>query len=119
MDGCQMLWEAPSVFCNTPYGEGRDRWVERSIAAAFNRKIVLLIPAHTETRIFQRARLACTSVLFAKARPRFGVLRENRRRAAASHGSAIFGLGVDLCSFASLGVVMESRASAASLEGHK
>ena len=105
-DGCMLPWDAETVFCNPPYGEARDRWVDRCIAEGSHRKVVLLIPSHTETRTFQRALRNCTSVLFINARLRFGVLRENRRQEAASHGSALFGFGVDLAQLHALGVPM-------------
>jgi hypothetical protein len=96
-DGCAEPWDAETIFCNPPYGEARNRWVERCIdAGAAGSKVALLIPAHTETRIFQKALAASTSVLFVQARLRFGVLRENRRQEAASHGSALIGFNVDL-----------------------
>ena len=103
-DGCALPWDAPTVWCNPPYGEARDRWVDRCITEGAHRKVVLLMPAHTETRTFQRALRACTSVLLVQARLRFGVLRENGRQEAASHGSAMFGFGVDLAPLRSLGV---------------
>jgi len=95
-DGCALPWDAETVWCNPPYGEARDRWVDRCITEGKQRKVLLLIPAHTETRTFQKALKACTSVLLIKARLRFGVLRENGRQEAASHGSALFGFGVDV-----------------------
>lgn len=108
IDGCGLPWDARTVFCNPPYGEARDRWVDRCITEGAARKVVLLIPSHTETRTFQRALKACESVLLVKARLRFGVLRENRRQEAASHGSAIFGFGVDVTplAHAGLGIVL-------------
>ena len=105
-DGCTLPWNAESVFCNPPYGEARDRWVTRCIQEGASRRVLLLIPSHTETRTFQRALLACDSVLFITARLRFGVLRENRRQEAASHGSALFGFGVDVTPLHALGVPM-------------
>lgn len=111
-DGATMPWRAATVFCNPPYGEARDRWVERCIQEGAGRRVVLLIPSHTETRTFQRAMAACTSVLFVRARLRFGVLRENRRQEAASHGSAVFGFGVDLGPLSDLGVVVYPRSDA-------
>jgi DNA N-6-adenine-methyltransferase Dam len=105
-DGCSLPWDAPTVFCNPPYGLAKDRWVARCIAEGKRRKVVLLIPAHTETRTFQEALGACDSVVFVRARLRFGVLRENRRQEAASHGSAIFGFGVDVSPLSILGVAM-------------
>jgi len=103
-DGVALPWDFPSVFCNPPYGEARGRWVERCIGEGARRKVVLLIPAHTETRTFQRALSACQSVLFVRARLRFGVLRENRRQEAASHGSAIFGFGIDVSPLDDIGI---------------
>jgi hypothetical protein len=105
-DGCTLPWDAHSVFCNPPYGELRGRWVDRCIDEGRRRQVVLLIPNHTETRIFQRALEHSTSVLFICARLRFGVLRENGRQEAASHGSALFGFSVDLAPLADLGVVL-------------
>jgi hypothetical protein len=96
MDGCVLPWEEESVFANPPYGEARNRWVARCIQEGLVRRVVLLIPSHTETQTFQRALAACTSVFLVQARLRYGVLRENGRQEAASHGSAIFGFGVDL-----------------------
>jgi hypothetical protein len=109
-DGCELAWDATTVFCNPPYGEVKDRWVDRCIVEGRRRSVVLLIPAHPETRIFQRALRVCSSVVFVKARLRFGVLRENRRQEAASHGSAIFGFGIDVSPLFGLGVVMRRTA---------
>lgn len=106
-DGCALPWDARTVWCNPPYGEARDRWVDRCIAEGSQRRVVLLIPSHTETRTFQRALKACTSVLLVQARLRFGVLRENGRQEAASHGSALVGFGVDLSPLRHLGVPMK------------
>jgi len=105
-DGCTLPWDAETVWCNPPYGEARDRWVDRCLAEGAVRKVLLLIPAHTETRTFQRALQACTSVLLVKSRLRFGVLRENGRQEAASHGSALFGFGVDLSPLAAMGTIL-------------
>ena len=100
-DGCSSTWtHAKTVFCNPPYGVAKDRWVLKCIKEGKQRKVVLLIPSHTETRIFQKALKACDSVMFVRARLRFGVVRENGRQEAASHGSAIFGFGVDVAGLA-------------------
>jgi hypothetical protein len=105
-DGATLPWSQPTVFCNPPYGEARNRWVDRCISEGKLRGVVLLIPSHTETKIFQVALRACRSVVFVSARLRFGVLRENRRQEAASHGSAIFGFGVDVSPLGNLGTPM-------------
>jgi len=106
MDGCAAPWDASTIFCNPPYGEARDRWVEKCIAESTEKKILLLIPAHPDTRTFQNAMRACTTVLFCKGRLKFGVVRDNGRQEAASHGSAIFGFNVDLSPLTYLGVVL-------------
>lgn len=106
-DGCELPWDADSVFCNPPYGEAKDRWAERCIEEGKSRRVVLLIPAHTETRICQRVLRAADSVLLVKGRLKFGVLRENRRQEAASHGSLIAGWRCDLSPLSSLGVVLK------------
>jgi hypothetical protein len=105
-DGCVLPWGAQTVWCNPPYGEIRGRWTDRCILeAARGARIVPLMPAHTDTRIFQAAFLACTTCLFLKGRVKFSVLRPNRRQEAASHGSALFGFNVDLEPLADLGVI--------------
>jgi hypothetical protein len=97
MDGAALPWDAQRIFVNPPYAEAKDRWSQRCRAEAATGKVIaLLVPSHTETRTAQALLAACTSVLFVKARLRFGVLRENRRQEAASHGSAIFGFNLDL-----------------------
>jgi hypothetical protein len=106
-DGCSLPWDAPTVFCNPPYGEIRERWVQRCIAEGANRKVVLLIPSATETQTFQRALARSTSVVLVRSRLRFGVLREKAKigtQEAASHGSAVFGFGIDVSPLDHLGV---------------
>jgi hypothetical protein len=105
-DGAELPWDAGSVFVNPPCGQARERWVERCIRESRQRRVVLLIPAHTETWTFQRALGACQAVVFVRARMRFAVPRENGRQEAASHGSAIFGFGVDVAPLHRLGIVM-------------
>ncbi|QGZ42703.1 DNA N-6-adenine-methyltransferase Dam [Pseudoduganella flava] len=117
-DGCALPWAGNTVWCNPPYGEARDRWVEKCIQAAHaGVQVALLIPAHPDTRIFQIAMQSCTSILFVRGRLKFGVLRENLRQEAASHGSALFGFNVDLSPLWHLGVVVQPVASQLRLFG--
>lgn len=96
-DGASRSWLAATVFCNPPYGEARVRWVRRCAeAAAAGSRVVLLIPAHTDTRIWHEAMASATSLLFIKGRVKFGVPRANGRQVAASHPSALIGWNVDL-----------------------
>ncbi len=105
-DGADLTWDFRNVFCNPPYGEARDRWVRKAMREGQERPVVLLIPSHTETKIVQAALLHCETAMFVKARLRFGVLRENGRQEAASHGSLILGFGIDLSPLRVPGVVM-------------
>lgn len=94
-DGAALPWDADTIFVNPPYGKARERWVRRCILAEAGR-IVLLIPAHTDTRIFQVALESADSAFLIRGRVRFGVLRPNRRQVAASHPSALIGWGIEL-----------------------
>lgn len=96
-DGLAQPWDAGTIYVNPPYSKAREPWVERCITAGSEgRKVVLLIPAATDTRIFQRAVATAHTVVFLKGRVKFGVLRPNRRQEAASHPSALLGWNVDL-----------------------
>ena len=108
-DGSKLSWDAKNVFCNPPYGEARNVWVRRCVKSGLERPTVLLIPAHTETRIVQYAMTSCNSVCFVRGRLRFGVVRDNGRQEAASHGSVIFGFGLDVTPLEMLGTVLVPR----------
>jgi len=106
-DGLTQPWSFATIFVNPPYGKAREPWVERCIeAAAHGSKVVLLIPAHTDTRIFQRALSSASAVVFIRGRVKFGTLRPNRRQEAASHPSALIGWNVDLSCCSALGRVV-------------
>ena len=103
-DGGALPWDADSVYCNPPYGRARERWVDRCIRAGLDgARVVLLMPAHTDTRCFQHAARMADDVLFVRGRVKFGVLRPNRRQAAASHPSALLAWNVRLDACAHLG----------------
>jgi DNA N-6-adenine-methyltransferase (Dam) len=80
-DGCVLPWDARSIWINPPYGEVRERWVDRRIAEARRAaRAALLMPAATDTRTFQKAFTACTTCLFIQGRIKFGVLRRTAGR---------------------------------------
>lgn len=108
VDGAEQTWDAATIFCNPPYGKARERWVEKCIAAGQEgSRVILLIPAHTDTRVFQRAQPTTSHVVFIKGRVKFGVLRPNRRQVAASHPSALLCWNVeDATPLAVLGLVV-------------
>jgi len=108
-DGAELPWNAETIYVNPPYGKARERWVQRCIdAGAAGARVVLLIPAHPDTRVFQRALPTTTTVLFLRGRVKFGVLRPNRRQQAASHPSALLAWNLDLDSLNDLGQIVRS-----------
>lgn len=103
-DGLAQEWLG-SVFCNPPYGKAREPWIRRCIEAGRRgQKVILLIPAATDTRIFQQAAVTSTALVFVCARLQFGTLRENRRQHAASHPSVLIGWNTDLEACSTLGL---------------
>jgi hypothetical protein len=108
-DGLSLPWLGESIYVNPPYGKAREPWVKRCIVAGeAGVQVILLIPAATDTRIFQEALASASEVVFIKGRVKFGVLRPNRRQQAASHPSALIGWNVSLepCAHLGLRVVM-------------
>jgi hypothetical protein len=102
--GLERPW-AGAIFCNPPYGKAREPWVDRCIeAGAAGHRVVLLMPAATDTRCFQRAAHSADEIVFVCGRLKFGVLRPNRRQRAASHPSALFGWNANLDRCAVLGL---------------
>ena len=110
-DGLSQPWhsdvgpiEQQTLFVNPPYSKAREPWVNKCIeAGSRGQKVILLIPAATDTRIFQKAASTASAVVFVKGRLKFGVLRPNRRQVAASHPSALIGWNTDLDACAALG----------------
>jgi hypothetical protein len=101
----------PSVFVNPPYGKAREPWVEKCIqAGARGQQVVLLIPAATDTRIFQRAASTSTAIVFVRGRLKFGSKRDNGRQHAASHPSALIGWNTDLAACSTLGLLARAEA---------
>lgn len=108
-DGTAMPWEASTIWVNPPYGKARDRWVYQCIDAAYRgSQVVLLIPAHTDTRTFQMAIETASTALLVRGRLKFGIPRANGKQVAASHPSALIAWNADLSTCATLGVVIRS-----------
>ena len=106
-DGLAQPWDYPTIYVNPPYGKAREPWVEACIAAAAaGSRVALLIPSHTDTRVFHRIFDTADAVCFIKGRVKFGVLRNNRRQEAASHPSAVVGWNVDLSPLSVIGRVV-------------
>ena len=109
-DGASYIWAARTIFCNPPYSRARERWVRRCIeAGGRGSMVILLMPAATDTRIFQEALVTASDLVFIRGRVKFGVLRPNRRQAAASHPSALIGWNVSLVACSALGTWLKVR----------
>lgn len=106
-DGATEPWDAATIYVNPPYGKARERWVNRCIdAASAGARVALLVPSHTDTRLFHSAITTASHVVFIKGRVKFGVLRENRRQEAASHPSCLIAWNLgDATPLAPLGAV--------------
>ena len=110
-DGLAASWDAETIYVNPPYSKAREPWVERCLkAAAAGSRVILLMPAATDTRIWQRAAESSSGVVFIRGRVKFGVLRPNRRQAAASHPSSLIGWNVDMTPCAVLGLAAHAAA---------
>jgi phage N-6-adenine-methyltransferase len=89
-DGLAQVWPRIPTWCNPPYAKAREPWVERCLQrAALQVPVVLLIPAATDTRIWQRAAEAADAVVLVRGRLKFEAKRLNGRSAAASHPSSL------------------------------
>ena len=74
-DGLIQDWSGHTVFCNPPYGRKIAAWVEKCFneARKENTKVVLLIPARTDTTYFhQFIYKKAKEIRFVKGRLKFG-----------------------------------------------
>jgi len=104
-DGLTEPWDAATIFVNPPYAKAREPWVKKCVHMGFfhGRKVILLIPAATDTRIWQEAAMTADAIVFVRGRLKFGVLRPNRRQVAASHPSSLIGWNTSLDACSELG----------------
>lgn len=63
-DGLAQSWEGETVFCNPPYGRNIGEWVRKCHDESKHARIVMLIPARTDTAYFH-------DYIYHKARVRF------------------------------------------------
>ena len=74
-DGLLQSWERSdgAVFCNPPYGREIGKWVKKAFEESkkHSTKIVLLIPARTDTKYFHEYIYGCAEIRFIKGRLKF------------------------------------------------
>ena len=93
------------MFCNPPYGPTTPRWVEKAILSeAQGARVILLVPARTETRWFQRGLAASTDALLLNRRLQFDKTIAVRRGVNAPFPSALLSFGLLLRPLADLGL---------------
>jgi len=74
-DGLAQDWGGHTVFCNPPYGRNIVRWVEKCYCERQkpNTKVVMLIPARTDTSYFHKyIYKIAKEIRFVKGRLKFG-----------------------------------------------
>lgn len=70
-DGLAMSWAGESVWCNPPYGRVIKQWVKKAHDESKHAKIVMLLPARTDTAWFHDYAVR-HKVTFIRGRLKFG-----------------------------------------------
>lgn len=107
-NGLAESWEAPSIWCNPPYGEAKLPWVRRclEVGQAGRTSVALLVPAHPDTALGQALLAGAEAVVFLSGRLDFGTRRPDGKPWTASHGSLLAVWQVYRTPLSALGVVM-------------
>lgn len=72
-DGLKQNWEQDIVFCNPPYGRDIKDWVKKAYESAIGgAKVVMLIPARTDTSYFHNYIYGRAEIRFIRGRLKFG-----------------------------------------------
>lgn len=70
-DGLTQSWDNEIVFCNPPYGRELKHWVKKA-SKAKGGKVVMLIPARTDTSYFHDYIYGKAEIRFIRGRLKFG-----------------------------------------------
>lgn len=73
-DGLSKDWSSETVFVNPPYGRAIKDWVQKSYEESQknNTKVVMLIPARTDTKYFHKYIYHKAEIRFIEGRLKFG-----------------------------------------------
>ncbi len=73
-NGLSKSWEGFTCFVNPPYGRGIDEWIKKGYNESLkeNTKVVMLIPARTDTKYWHQYVMRADEVYFVKGRLKFG-----------------------------------------------
>lgn len=72
-NGLLQNWGGETVFCNPPYGRELPKWIEKCAKESKHAKVVMLIPARTDTRAFHEFIYGKAQIRFIKGRLKFRV----------------------------------------------
>ena len=73
-DGLSHSWAGYTSFINPPYGRGIDKWIKKAYQESRKEdtRIVMLIPARTDTKYWHDYIMKADEVYFVKGRLKFG-----------------------------------------------
>jgi len=73
-NGLEKSWQGHTVFVNPPYGRGIEEWIKKGYEEAQDpdTKVVMLIPARTDTKYWHNYVMKAEMVFFIKGRLKFG-----------------------------------------------
>ena len=73
-NGLAKDWSESTVFVNPPYGRGIEKWIKKGYEEAQkeNTRVVMLIPARTDTKYWHDYVMKASEVYFVKGRLKFG-----------------------------------------------
>ena len=73
-DGLSKSWQGHTVFVNPPYGRGIGAWIKKGYEESQDpdTKVVMLIPARTDTKYWHDYVMKAEMVYFVKGRLKFG-----------------------------------------------
>jgi phage N-6-adenine-methyltransferase len=73
-DGLSKDWEGFTSFINPPYGRGIESWIKKGYEESRKEetKVVMLIPARTDTKYWHQYIMKADEVYFVKGRLKFG-----------------------------------------------
>jgi site-specific DNA-methyltransferase (adenine-specific) len=73
-DGLTQEWSGHTAFVNPPYGRGIEKWIKKAYEESRkeNTKVVMLLPARTDTKYWHQYVMRAEEVYFIKGRLKFG-----------------------------------------------
>lgn len=73
-DGLSKNWEGHVSFVNPPYGRGIEKWIKKAYNSSKleDTRVVMLIPARTDTKYWHQYVMRADEVYFVKGRLKFG-----------------------------------------------